>query len=199
MQEQTFSITRLERERLNGHKGAVLWFTGLSGAGKSTIADELEIALHRTGKRTYTLDGDNFRSGLCRDLGFTPEGRQENIRRLAEVAKLMMDAGLIVMTAFISPFRRDRDFARQLVGPENFFEIYISTPLEVCEHRDVKGLYRKAREGILPNMTGVGSVYEKPDRPSVSIDASKCSKAEAVELILMTIRELIPAGQDRAV
>lgn len=177
------SITRQQRERLNGHRGFVLWFTGLSGAGKSTLAMGLEQALHLQGKRTYTLDGDRVRQGLCKDLGFTDADRQENIRRTAEVARLMMDAGLIVITAFISPFRRDRELARQLIGPEHFIEIYVSTPLAVCEQRDVKGLYRKARDGLLQNMTGITSAYERPERPHLSIDTSTVPPSKAVELI----------------
>jgi bifunctional enzyme CysN/CysC len=184
MHDQSYTITRSQREQLNGHKGTVLWFTGLSGAGKSTIADGVEQSLHRRGKHTYTLDGDRIRNGLCRDLGFSPEDREENIRRTAEVARLMMDAGLIVITAFISPFRRDRECARQLIGPENFIEIHVSTPLDVCEQRDVKGLYRKARAGHLLNMTGIDSVYEKPEHPHASIDASVVSRSAAIEMVL---------------
>ena len=159
---QALSITRQDRERLNGHKGMVIWFTGLSGSGKSTIANALESELHRQGKRTYILDGDNIRQGLNRDLGFTEADRVENIRRIADVAKLMMDAGLIVMTAFISPFRREREMARELIGTDSFVEIFVDTPLDVCEARDPKGLYKKARAGQLPNMTGVDSPYEPP-------------------------------------
>src|SRR5690606_658977 len=162
---QPLSVVRADRERLNGHKGKVIWFTGLSGSGKSTVANALEIALHAQGRRTYILDGDNIRQGLNKDLGFTDADRVENIRRVAEVAKLMMDAGLIVMTAFISPFRREREMARELIGAENFVEVYVSTPLEICEQRDPKGLYKKAREGLLPNLTGVGSPYEPPLQP----------------------------------
>tara|TARA_B110000503_G_C6920858_1_gene318613 strand:- start:139 stop:678 length:540 start_codon:yes stop_codon:yes gene_type:complete len=137
---QTLTTTRADRENLNGHKGRVIWFTGLSGSGKSTIANALEVALHAQGRHTYLLDGDNVRRRLNKDLGFTDADRVENIRRIAEVAKLMMDAGLIVITAFISPFRREREMARQLIGPENFIERYVDTPLEVCEQRDSKGL-----------------------------------------------------------
>ncbi len=139
---QVLSITRKDRERLNGHKGMVIWFTGLSGSGKSTIANALEKKLHAQGKRTYILDGDNVRQGLNKDLGFTDADRVENIRRVAEVAKLMMDAGLIVMTAFISPFRAEREVARKLIGEENFIEVFIDTPLDVCENRDPKGLFK---------------------------------------------------------
>jgi bifunctional enzyme CysN/CysC len=165
---QPLTITRASRETLNGHKGKVIWFTGLSGSGKSTIANALEVALHAQGRRTYLLDGDNVRQGLNKDLGFTDADRVENIRRIAEVAKLMMDAGMIVMTAFISPFRREREMARELIGPENFVEVYVSTPLEVCEQRDVKGLYKKARNGQLPNMSGISSPYEPPDAPTMT-------------------------------
>lgn len=167
---QLLSISRTDREQLGGHKGKVIWFTGLSGSGKSTLANALEVALHARGKRTYLLDGDNVRQGLNRDLGFTDADRVENIRRVAEVAKLMMDAGLIVMTAFISPFRQEREMARVLIGTENFIEVYVNTSLEVCEQRDVKGLYRKARSGLLPNMSGISSPYEVPLQPQVTLN-----------------------------
>ncbi|MBC2655647.1 adenylyl-sulfate kinase [Pseudomonas sp. MSSRFD41] len=166
---QALSITRQDRERLNGHKGKVIWFTGLSGSGKSTIANALEQELHAQGKRTYILDGDNVRQGLNKDLGFTDADRVENIRRVAEVAKLMMDAGLVVMTAFISPFRAEREMARQLIGEGHFIEVFVDTPLEVCEQRDPKGLYKKARSGLLPNMTGINSPYEAPQLPTLTI------------------------------
>jgi bifunctional enzyme CysN/CysC len=167
---QALSITREDREWLSGHKGKVIWFTGLSGSGKSTIANALEKELHAQGKRTYLLDGDNIRQGINKDLGFTDADRIENIRRVAEVAKLMMDAGLIVMTAFISPFRAEREMARELIGSESFIEVFVDTPLEVCEQRDPKGLYKKARSGQLPNMTGIHSPYEAPLHPNVVID-----------------------------
>ena len=141
-----------------------IWFTGLSGSGKSTIANALEIELHQQGKRTYILDGDNIRQGLNKDLGFTDADRVENIRRIAEVARLMMDAGMIVMTAFISPFRREREMARELIGSQNFVEVYVSTTLAVCEQRDTKGLYKKARNSQLPNMTEINSPYEAPEQ-----------------------------------
>lgn len=169
---QALSITREDRERLNGHKGKVIWFTGLSGSGKSTIANALEKELHALGKRTYILDGDNVRQGLNKDLGFTDADRVENIRRIAEVAKLMMDAGMIVMTAFISPFRREREMAKELIGADHFLEIYVSTSLEVCEQRDVKGLYKKARAGQLPNLSGVGSAYEPPITADIEINTA---------------------------
>ena len=163
---QALSINREDRERLNGHQGKVIWFTGLSGSGKSTLANALEKELHAQGKRTYILDGDNIRQSLNKDLGFTDADRVENIRRVAEVAKLMMDAGLIVMTAFISPFRAERQMARELIGEDHFIEVFVDTPLEVCEQRDPKGLYKKARRGQLPNMTGINSPYEPPLSPA---------------------------------
>lgn len=185
---QLLSITREDRERLNGHKGKVVWFTGLSGSGKSTIANALEKELHAQGKRTYVLDGDNIRQGLNKDLGFTDADRVENIRRIAEVAKLMMDSGQIVMTAFISPFRREREMARELVGPENFVEVFVDTPMEVCEQRDPKRLYRKARSGMLPNMTGVDSPYEPPIDPQAIISTGAQSINESVNRLVAILR-----------
>lgn len=166
---QALTINREDRECLNGHQTKVIWFTGLSGSGKSTIANELEKILHAQGKSTYTLDGDNVRQGLNKDLGFTDADRVENIRRVAEVARLMRDAGLIVMTSFISPFRAERQMARELIGRENFVEVFVDTPLEICEQRDPKGLYKKARNGQIPNMTGINSPYERPDSPDYVI------------------------------
>jgi adenylyl-sulfate kinase len=183
--QQAFTITKKERENLNGHSGKVIWFTGLSGAGKSTLANSLEVELHRQGKRTYILDGDNIRQGLNRDLGFTESDRIENIRRIAEVAKLMMDAGLIVMTAFISPFQREREMAKQLIGEQHFIEVYVDTPIEVCEKRDPKGLYQKARVGKLPNFSGISSPYEAPEKPDIRVDTSKHrSNSKAIQAIL---------------
>lgn len=180
---QPLSVTRQDRERLNGHKGKVIWFTGLSGSGKSTLANALEVALNAQGKRTYLLDGDNVRQGLNKDLGFTDADRVENIRRVAEVAKLMMDAGLIVMTAFISPFRQEREMARELIGPENFVEVYVDTPLSVCEQRDVKGLYKRARAGQLPNLSGIGSRYEPPLTPQIILNTSTSSVENSVNFL----------------
>ncbi len=184
---QALSIDRAEREHLNGHKGKVIWFTGLSGSGKSTLANALEKALHAQGKRTYILDGDNIRQGLNKDLGFTDADRVENIRRVAEVAKLMLDAGLIVMTAFISPFRAERQMARELIGKENFIEVFVDTPLEICEERDPKGLYKKARRGELPNMTGINSPYEAPEQADITIHTDKTSLEQALRLLSQEI------------
>jgi len=186
---QALSILREDRERLNGHKGKVIWFTGLSGSGKSTIANALEKELHAQGKRTYILDGDNIRQGLNKDLGFTDADRVENIRRVAEVAKLMMDAGVIVMTAFISPFRAEREMACELIGRENFVEVFVDTPLEVCEQRDPKGLYRKARQGQLPNMTGISSPYEPPLRPDYLVPNEGIDLAETVKSLTSLLQQ----------
>ena len=181
---QNLTINKNLREKINGHKGQVLWMTGLSGSGKSTIANELEKILYSQGKKTYILDGDNIRHGLNKDLGFTDKDRVENIRRVAEVAKLMCDAGLIVITAFISPFRLERKMARSLFEKDDFKEIYISTPLKVVEKRDPKGLYKKARQGKIPNFTGIDSIYEKPKNPELEIDTSKVSLNQAVKKVL---------------
>ena len=184
---QSLSITKELREKMNGHKGQVLWLTGLSGSGKSTIANALEKELYAEGKKTYVLDGDNIRHGLNKDLGFNDKDRVENIRRIAEVAKLMCDAGLIVITAFISPFRTERDMARSLFQSGEFKEIFISTPLNIAEQRDPKGLYKKARKGEIPNFTGINSPYEKPLNPELSLDTSKTSITQCVK----KIREII--------
>jgi bifunctional enzyme CysN/CysC len=168
---QSFEVTKTARAQLNGQRPVMLWFTGLSGAGKSTIAKSLERKLHAQGKRTFVLDGDNVRHGLNRDLGFTEVDRVENIRRVAEVAKLFVEAGLITIVSFISPFRAEREMARELVGPDEFVEIFVDTPLEICEQRDPKGLYRKARCGELRNFTGLDSPYERPERPELILDA----------------------------
>ena len=178
------AIDRETRERLNGHQGKVLWFTGLSGSGKSTIASALETRLHERGIRTYILDGDNVRHGLNSDLGFTDADRIENIRRVSEVAKLMVDAGLVVLTAFISPFRAEREMARALFESSQFVEVFVDAPLEVAEARDPKGLYKKARAGDIPNFTGIGSPYEPPEDPDIRLDAGTESVDALVEQIL---------------
>lgn len=167
------AVTRADREQKHGHKGVVLWFTGLSGSGKSTVAGALEQALHAIGVSTYLLDGDNVRHGLCRDLGFSDDDRRENIRRVGEVAKLMVDAGLVVLTAFISPHRAERDMVRDLLNKDQFIEIFVDTPLAICEARDPKGLYKKARAGELKNFTGIDSVYQAPEAPDVHLDGEQ--------------------------
>ncbi|MDG1444312.1 MAG: sulfate adenylyltransferase subunit CysN [Pseudomonadales bacterium] len=169
---QALVVDRRARESLNGHAGKVIWFTGLSGSGKSTVANALEQVLHQRGIRTYILDGDNVRHGLNKDLGFTDADRVENIRRIAEVSKLMVDAGIVVLTSFISPFRSERDMARGLFDANEFVEIYVNVPLEVAEDRDPKGLYKKARRGELPNFTGIDSDYEAPENPELDIDTA---------------------------
>mgnify|MGYP002630189032 FL=1 len=186
---QALSIDRPAREKLAGHRGRVVWLTGLSGAGKSTIASAAEQLLHEQGLRTYILDGDNVRHGLSKDLGFTVADRVENIRRIAEVAKLMVDAGIIVLTAFISPFRAERDMAKSLFTPEDFLEIFVDTPLAIAEARDPKGLYKKARRGELPNFTGIDSDYEPPLQPDLRLNTSDRSVedcAKALAEVIMT-------------
>jgi bifunctional enzyme CysN/CysC len=178
------------RAKLKGQRPAVLWFTGLSGAGKSTIANLVEKKLAAQGRHTYLLDGDNVRHGLNKDLGFTEADRVENIRRIAEVSRLMVDAGLIVMTAFISPFRSERAMARGLLGQGEFIEVYVATPLAVAEERDVKGLYKKARRGEIANFTGISSPYEAPERAEIVVDTSKTSAEEAADKVIVQLREL---------
>ena len=180
------TISRSNREALLGQTGKIIWFTGLSGSGKSTLANALEIELHKRGMHTFLLDGDVVRQGLNADLGFSDEDRTENIRRIAHTAKLMMDAGLIVICAFISPFQKERDLARQLAGP-SFMEIYLSTPFTICAERDTKGLYQKASSGELKNLSGAGSQYEVPSKPEIILDTSKHSIAQSLEEILQLI------------
>jgi bifunctional enzyme CysN/CysC len=183
------SVDKAARAALNGQTPVVVWFTGLSGAGKSTIANALERRLLALGRRSYLLDGDNIRHGLNRDLGFTAADRVENIRRIAEVAKLMVDAGLIVLTAFISPYRAERQMARALFGEGEFLEVYVDTPLEVAETRDVKGLYRKARRGELRNFTGIDAPYEPPETPELRLDTLAGSAEDAAEQVLSLLRD----------
>ncbi|WP_410016334.1 adenylyl-sulfate kinase [Sodalis sp. C49] len=166
-------ITREDREQLHRHQGTVVWFTGLSGSGKSTLAGALEQALHPLGISTYLLDGDNVRHGLCSDLGFSETDRRENIRRVGEVARLMVDAGLVVLTAFISPHRAERRMVRDLLPAGRFIEVYVDTPLDICEARDPKGLYKKARAGRLPNFTGIDAVYEAPEQAEIHLDGQQ--------------------------
>ena len=166
----TATLTRADREVQQGHRSRILWFTGLSGAGKSTLAHAVEKSLHERGYRTFVLDGDNVRHGFCSDLGFSQQDRVENIRRIGEVAKLFMEAGVVVLTAFISPFRADRDKVRTLVNPGDFMEVYCNVSLEVCEERDVKGIYQKARSGQIAEFTGISSPYEAPLNPEITVN-----------------------------
>jgi bifunctional enzyme CysN/CysC len=181
---QAIDVDRQAHAALKNQSPRVLWFTGLSGSGKSTIANELEKRLHQTGRHTYLLDGDNVRHGLNKDLGFTDAARVENIRRVGEVAKLMADAGLIVLTAFISPFQAERDMVRAMLPDNEFVEVFVDTPLAVAEQRDVKGLYKKARAGDLKNFTGIDSPYEAPENPEIRIDTTQMTAEQAADAIL---------------
>jgi adenylylsulfate kinase len=183
------NIKKEDRQRLKGHKSAILWFTGLSGSGKSTVAHKLEEKLFERGIHTYVLDGDNIRTGLNKDLGFSAEDREENIRRIGEVAKLFVDAGIIVLSAFISPYIKDRETVRNLVEEDEFIEIYVKCPLEVCEKRDVKGLYKKAREGIIKNFTGIDDPYEEPLNPEIVVETDKETLEESVNKIIKYLEE----------
>jgi bifunctional enzyme CysN/CysC len=187
---QHIDVDKAARAALNRQRPCVLWLTGLSGAGKSTIANLVEKKLHAAGYHTYILDGDNVRHGLTKDLGFTAADRVENIRRIAEVAKLMVDAGLIVLTAFISPFRAERRMARALLKEGEFFEIFVDAPLGLAEERDPKGLYRKARRGEIKNFTGIDSPYETPEAPEIRLDTAALSPADAAERVLAELRRL---------
>jgi adenylylsulfate kinase len=186
------TVTRERREKMNRHRAKLLWFTGLSGSGKSTLAHALEEELHQRGCRTYVFDGDNVRHGLCSDLGFSTDDRSENIRRIGEMAKLFVDAGVIALTAFISPIREDRDRTRGLFPHGDFIEVYVSCPLEVCEARDVKGLYKKARAGEIANFTGISSPYDAPEKPEITIETQD-REIEAC------VSELIGALEQRGV
>ena len=177
-------VTRGDREKLHKHKSVVLWFTGLSGSGKSTLAHAIEERLYKNGISTYVLDGDNVRHGLCSDLSFTDSDRVENIRRIGELAKLLTDAGIITLTAFISPFKIDRDEARKRMPHGDFLEIYCQCPIEICEQRDVKGLYKKARAGEIPFFTGIDSPYEAPVEPELVINTCDISLEDSVQEVL---------------
>lgn len=190
---QPSTITRKQRETHNQHNSVVIWFTGLSGSGKTTLANALETHLHEMKCCTYVLDGDNVRHGLCDDLGFSTEDRTENIRRVGEVAKLVMDAGVIVLTAFISPIRKDREQVRKLFEGKDFIEVYVNCSLDVCEQRDVKGLYERARAGEIKEFTGISSPYEEPIIPELVVDTDKHSIEECVQqvMVLLDERDLI--------
>ncbi len=177
-------IYRKDRERINGHKSCILWFTGLSGSGKSTLAHAVEDTLHRQNIRTFVLDGDNVRKGLCKDLGFSDDDRTENIRRIGEVSNLLMQAGVITITAFISPFIKDRQIVRDLVEEGEFIEVYCQTPLDICEERDPKGLYKKARSGEIPEFTGISSPYEEPEQPEITLQTGENTIEECAHQVI---------------
>ena len=186
--KHSYSVNRDSRKKLKQHRSILLWFTGLSGSGKSTIANCVELELHKNSVHTYTLDGDNIRKGLNSDLSFSPEDRSENIRRIAETAHLMIDAGLVVLAAFVSPYRNDRNYVRNIVGDDNMVEIYINTSVEECERRDVKGLYKKARKGEIKNMTGISAPYEPPLNPNIQINTENTTIVEATKQIINFIQ-----------
>jgi adenylylsulfate kinase len=186
----THKVTREERGSLLKQKSVVLWFTGLPSSGKSTLANEVAYKLHSMGKLSYVLDGDNVRHGLNKDLGFSPEDRNENIRRISEVANLFADAGVIIITAFISPYRKYRNFCRELVGKDRFIEIYTKASIETCEKRDPKGLYKKARDGKIKEFTGVDAPYEEPENPELILDTDKETVEENVEKVMKKLEEV---------
>ena len=183
------TIDRNMLERMRGHKSMVIWFTGLSGSGKSTLANAVNEVLHFDGLSTYILDGDNIRHGLCKDLGFSEEDREENIRRIGEVAYLFMNAGIITIAAFVSPFISDRNKARQIIGSKDFVEVYCAADIEVCEGRDTKGLYKKARLGEIKEFTGISSPYEPPANPEIIVDTGSLDLNESVEKVINYLRE----------
>ena len=182
-------VTKEERQNRNGHKSAVIWFTGLSGSGKSTVSVALEKALFNEGKQTYRLDGDNVRHGLNKNLGFSPEDRTENIRRIGEVAKLMVDAGSITVTAFISPYKQDRDNVRAILEDYEFIEVYTKCSVEECENRDPKGLYKKSRSGEIPEFTGISAPYEAPDHPEIILDTEHESINQSVDRVIQYLKQ----------
>jgi adenylylsulfate kinase len=184
-------VSQVQREQLLNQHATLIWFTGLSGSGKSTLAVQLEAQLHALGYKTYLLDGDNIRFGLNKDLSFTDEGRVENIRRIGEVSKLFLDAGVIVLSAFISPFQTDRAQVKSIVGEKNFVEVFVDAPLEVCEQRDVKGLYKKARAGEVKNFTGIDSPYEAPSQPDVHIPTHQLTVEQSMEKLLDKLLPII--------
>lgn len=187
-------VSQAQRQELLRQKAKLIWFTGLSGSGKSTLAVQLEAVLHAKGFKTYLLDGDNIRAGINKDLSFTDADRIENIRRIGEVSKLMLDSGIIVLSAFISPFQSDRDQVKKIVGAENYIEVFVDTPLEVCEQRDVKGLYKKARAGEIKNFTGIDSAYEIPASPDIIIQTHVLSVNDSLDLLLSAVEKKIALG-----
>ena len=184
-----YQVHKLQRQKLLNQNSLLIWFTGLSGSGKSTIANALEYKLHKEGYKTYALDGDNIRKGINSDLTFNPQDRKENIRRIAEIAHLLVDAGVVVLAAFVSPYKKDRENIARIVGNDNFVEIFVNTSLEECEKRDVKGLYKKAREGEIKDFTGVNAPYEAPDNPDVEVITDNISVEEGVLKIYNTIKQ----------
>jgi len=181
---QAYQILKLNRQKRNKHNSFLIWFTGLSGSGKSTLANAVEQLLHKKSIKTYTLDGDNIRKGINKDLDFSPEGRAENIRRVAEVSNLMIDAGLVVLAAFVSPYKKDRENIRHIVKDVNFVEVFVNTSLEECERRDIKGLYKKARAGEIKNMTGISAPYEAPENPDIEVKTENETLEEAASRIM---------------
>ena len=189
--EQNYQVSKSERESIIGNKSLLIWFTGLSGSGKSTIANLVELELHKLNIITYTLDGDNIRHGISKDLTFSENDRNENIRRIAEVSKLFLDAGVVTFAAFVSPYLKDRENTKDIVGAQNFVEVYVNTSIEECERRDVKGLYKKARAGEIKNMTGIDAPYEPPINPDIEILTEKMTIEESVKQVVEYIKNKI--------
>lgn len=190
-------VSKQQREQVLNQRAALIWFTGLSGSGKSTLAVQLEANLHQLGFKTYLLDGDNIRAGINKDLSFTDEGRIENIRRIGEVSKLLLDAGVIVLSAFISPFKSDREQVKRIVGEENYIEVFVDTPLEVCEQRDVKGLYKKARAGEVKNFTGIDSPYEAPTHADVIIRTAELTINDSITKLMTAVLPKVKAASPK--
>ena len=184
-----YTVSNADRKKLNKHNSFLIWFTGLSGSGKSTLANALEVKLHEAGIKTYSLDGDNIRKGINKDLSFSPEDRKENIRRIAEIANLFVDAGVVVLGAFVSPYKKDRENIKNVVGNDNFVEIFINTSLEECKRRDVKGLYEKARKGEIKDFTGINAPYEAPEKPDVEVITDNLTIEQSIEVIIKKINQ----------
>ncbi|MCF6297580.1 MAG: adenylyl-sulfate kinase [Flavobacteriaceae bacterium] len=192
--KHNYSVTKLNRNKLNKHNSFLIWFTGLSGSGKSTLANALELKLHKLGIKTYTLDGDNIRKGINNDLTFSPNDRTENIRRIAEIANLFIDSGVIVLAAFVSPYKKDRESIEYVVGNVNFVEVFVNTSIEECESRDVKGLYKKARKGEIKDFTGINAPYEAPKNPDIEVITDNATIEESVDKIYKKIKHKLYNG-----